>query len=100
MLAARRVALRSSDALARRVLARPLAIDSQLSERERALEAVYFQKEEKELLKKIAKKMGMPSKETALSEEAELKKIFAKHAVDAKPALVQDLMTYFHTHPH
>lgn len=46
------------EALAPRLQARALS-DRVLSDRERAAEAVYFQKEERELLKKIAKKMGM-----------------------------------------
>ncbi|KAJ1638297.1 hypothetical protein T492DRAFT_858519, partial [Pavlovales sp. CCMP2436] len=38
---------------------RNLSIDTKLSERERAAEAVYFQAEEKALIKKLAKKLGM-----------------------------------------
>lgn len=81
-----------------RVLSRRLAGDS-MSERERAIEAVYFAKEEKQLLKKLAKKIGIPSKECLNIEEKAVMGILAKHKVAPTPTLVSDLINHFHTHP-
>ena len=83
---------------ATRVLSRRLAAGS-MSERERAIEAVYFAKEEKQLLKKLAKKIGIPSKECLNIEEKAVNEILAKHKVTSTPTLVSDLINYFHTHP-
>lgn len=79
---------------------RRLSIDTQLSERERAAEAVYFQKEEKELLKKIAQKVNTPSASGRAAEEAQLKSIFEKHGVSPPPALMDDVMAHFRSHAH
>jgi restriction endonuclease len=80
------------------VLSRRLAGDS-ISERERAIEAVYFAQEEKKLLKKLAKKAGLPSQECLNIEEKAVKEIFAKHKVEPTSSLVNDLIAHFHTHP-
>jgi hypothetical protein len=87
-------------ALRTRVASRALSIEKTIGDRERAAESVFFAKEERDLLKKLAKKMGMPSKEMTATEESDIKKIFAKHSVEAKPALISEIQQYFHTHPH
>mmetsp|Transcript_1763 Transcript_1763/g.4965 ORF Transcript_1763/g.4965 Transcript_1763/m.4965 type:complete len:103 (+) Transcript_1763:65-373(+) len=79
---------------------RAFSIDKTLSERERAAESVYFAKEEKELLKRLSKKLGMPSPEQVESEESAVTKILSKHGVSASKEAVNEIITYFHTHPH
>ncbi|KAJ1636962.1 hypothetical protein T492DRAFT_834904 [Pavlovales sp. CCMP2436] len=86
---------------ARHVLSRrSLGIETTLSERERAAEAVYFKKEEKELIKKLAKKLGMPGEDAVEAEEAAIVKILAKHGVLPPTSLTCEIVAYFNTHAH
>lgn len=77
------------------VAARPLS--TAFHEKEKAEEAVYFKKEEKELLKKLSKKLGLPGKEIVDQEKVDVKAILAKHHVTASDQCVSEILEYFHS---
>mmetsp|Transcript_12188 Transcript_12188/g.20808 ORF Transcript_12188/g.20808 Transcript_12188/m.20808 type:complete len:126 (-) Transcript_12188:291-668(-) len=66
-------------------------------DKEHAAEAVYFKKEERELLKKLAKKMHATPEQKAIDSK-ELSKLFAKHHVQPTPGLIHDIVELIHHH--
>jgi len=67
-------------------------------DKEKAEEAVYFKKEEKELLKRLSKKLGLPAQAQVDTEAKDLKAIFQKHNASASDQCVKEIIEYFHTH--
>lgn len=78
---------------------RLLSIEETIKGKERAEEAFYFAKEEKALLKKLAKKMGKPEGPALDAEETAVKNILQKHGVSASKQCLDEIIDYFHTHP-
>ncbi|KAA8491217.1 hypothetical protein FVE85_9512 [Porphyridium purpureum] len=66
-------------------------------DKEHAQEAVYFQKEERELLKKMAKKMGATPEQKA-ADAKQIKEICEKHGVPVSSAFVDDLIHFKYAH--
>eukprot|EP00307_Rebecca_sp_RCC1486_P014413 CAMPEP_0119411194 /NCGR_PEP_ID=MMETSP1335-20130426/4004_1 /TAXON_ID=259385 /ORGANISM="Chrysoculter rhomboideus, Strain RCC1486" /LENGTH=140 /DNA_ID=CAMNT_0007435803 /DNA_START=71 /DNA_END=494 /DNA_ORIENTATION=+ len=62
---------------------RALSIEDTIKAKERAEETIFFAKEEKALLKKLAKKLGKPEGQALDEEETAVKQILSKHGIAA-----------------
>uniref|UniRef100_A0A7S0ZJZ1 Uncharacterized protein n=1 Tax=Timspurckia oligopyrenoides TaxID=708627 RepID=A0A7S0ZJZ1_9RHOD len=69
-----------------------------MRDREHASEAVYFNKEDKELLKKLSKKLHAPTPQEMVAEASAIESILSKHGIKASKECIDELLAFKHHH--